>query len=530
MALQDNLKRRDILVPAAAAAAFTIVPRHVLGGPAYVAPSDKVTIAHIGCGTEGTRELVTGLIQNQQIQIVSVCDPVKDGTNYLDWSRNGIRDSVRRLLEDPGFNEGRPGIRAGRDQFQEIVQRYYAKTRGLDNYHVSSYADFRELLEKEKDIDGVKIMTPDHLHAPISLAFMKRGKGVMVHKPLANRMNEAKVMMETARTTKVPTHYLAWGQGGESDRIVARIKDGVIGALREVHNWTDRPVWQQYTEIPPERPPVPEGFDWQLWLGPERDRPYHPCYTHMVFRSWYDFGGGCIADVGIYSLWPVFTALELGPPVSARAWSTHTCNTLDQVANPVVNDFSFPTASMIQFQYAARGNWPALEVFWYDGGMQPRIPELDADTAPVGPGGMLWVGDKGKILTGAPGGARLVTSKGVEPLFPESAGTSGGRAGGRAGGPRTGAPPQTSYARGEALWVQHMKGGGPSLGSFLNAGPISETVCLAAVALRAGRVKSGVRVYPAPVKLLYDSASMKITNNSDANRFLTREYRAGWEI
>jgi hypothetical protein len=400
---------------------------------------------------------------------------------------------------------------------QHFLQKYYAKSRGLKDFRVASYADYRELLEKEKDIDSVKIMTPDHLHATIGVAAMNRRKNILVHKPLANRMNETKLIMETARKTKVATHFLAYqGGGAVTERIVARIKDGAIGPLREIHNWTDRPVWPQYTELPTERPPVPEGFDWNLWLGPERDRPYHPSYTHMVFRSWYDFGGGCIADVGIYSLWPVFTALNVGPPLSARAWSTHTCNTVDQVANPMVNDFSFPTASVIQFQYAARPDWPALDLFWYDGGVQPRIPELDSDPAPVGPGGMLWVGDKGKILTGGRGAPQLITAKGVEPLWndPPPIRPSGG----------------TRLQAATNVWVPAFKGGEPSPGNFLNAGPISETVCLAAVALRAGRVKSGVRVYPAPIKVLYDSASMKITNLPEANKYLTRDYRPGWEL
>ncbi|MCX6628577.1 MAG: Gfo/Idh/MocA family oxidoreductase [Candidatus Solibacter sp.] len=517
--MKPDTNRRKFVGIAAASGLFSIVPRHVLGGQGYVPPSDKITMAHIGCGTEGTRELVTGLIQDPQVQIVAVCDPVKNATNYLDWSKNGIRDSVRRLLDEPGFNEGVPGIRGGRDQFQQIVQKYYAKARGLKDFKVASYADFRELLEKEKDIDAVKIMTPDHLHATIGVAAMNKGKNILVHKPLANRMNETKLIMETARKTKVATHFLAFQGGGASvERIVARIKDGAIGPLREVHNWTDRPVWPQYTELPTERPPVPEGFDWNLWLGPERDRPYHPNYTHMVFRSWYDFGGGCIADVGIYSLWPVFTALQVAAPVSARAWSTHTCNTVDHVANPMVNDFSFPTASVIQFQYAARPDWPALDLFWYDGGVQPRIPELDSDPAPVGPGGMLWVGDKGKILTGGRGAPQLITAKGVEPLWKEETPTAG-----RAQG---GARPMGAAN----VWTSAFKGGEPSPGNFLNAGPISETVCLAAVALRAGRVKSGVRVYPAPIKLLYDSASMKITNLPEANKYLSRDYRPGWEL
>ena len=516
--MKSKINRRHFVETAAATGVFTIVPRNVLGR-GYVAPSDKLTMAHIGCGTEGTRELVQGLIQDPRVQIVAVCDPVKDGTNYLDWAKNAIRDSIRKLLEDPNFNANVDGIRAGRDQFQEVVQRYYAKTRGLQNYRVASYADFRELLDKEKDINCVKIMTPDHLHAAISLAAMKKGLHVLVHKPLANRMNEVKLIMETARQSKVATHFLAYGSGGASERIIGYIREGAIGTLREIHNWTDRPVWPQYTELPTDRPPIPEGFDWQLWLGPERDRPYHPCYTHMVFRSWYDFGGGCIADVGIYSLWPVFTALKLGPPISARAWATHTCNVVDHVANPVVNDFSFPTASTIQFEFAPTGELPSLQVFWYDGGIQPRIPELDSDPAPVPPGGMLFVGDKGKILS-AGSAPRLITSKGIEPLWRE------------ADAPKRPASAQAAAApgRGNDLWVNAFLGGEPSPGDFRHAGPISETVCLAAVALRAGRIKSGVRVYPAPVKLLYDSQSMKITNMPEANKYLTRDYRPGWEL
>ena len=167
-------------------------------------------------------------------------------------------------------------------------------------------------------MDAVKIMTPDHLHASIAIAELKKGKHVMVHKPIANRMYEGRLAVETARKTKLVTHLLAYGSGAGNGRIASRIKEGVIGPLREVHNWSNRPVWPQYTEIPTDRPPIPKGFDWDLWLGPALDRPYHPHYTHTVFRGWYEFGGGSMADMGIYSLWPVFTELELGAPLSAE--------------------------------------------------------------------------------------------------------------------------------------------------------------------------------------------------------------------
>src|SRR5215831_17751317 len=176
MTPKDDINRRDFLAPAAAGLALTIVPRHVLGGPNYTPPSDKITVAYIGCGTQGTREMLR-LIANPDVQITAVCDPVKDGTNYVDWDKTGIRDSVRRTLEDPNWGSGVSGIRAGRDMAKEIIETYYAKKRSSDNFKgVASYADFRELLEKERDLDAVKIMTPDHLHATIAIGAMKKRK------------------------------------------------------------------------------------------------------------------------------------------------------------------------------------------------------------------------------------------------------------------------------------------------------------------------------------------------------------------
>ena len=306
---KDEITRRDLLAPAAAGIALTLVPRHVLGGPGYVAPSDKITLACIGCGTQGTREMLQ-VMAIPEIQIVAVCDPVKDGTNYVDWSAHGIRDSVRRTLENPSWGDSVGGIRAGRDMAKEIIETYYAKKRSSDNFKgLASYADFRELLEKEKDLDSVKVMTPDHLHATISIAAMKKHKHVLVHKPLSNKVAEVRMVVDSARKTGVATHLLAWRAPLTAVRQM--ILDGAIGELKEVHNWTDRPFWPQQLAIPTDRPPIPPDFDWDLWLGPERNRPYHPSYTHAVFRGWYDFGGGSIADMGNYSLWPIFIGARL---------------------------------------------------------------------------------------------------------------------------------------------------------------------------------------------------------------------------
>jgi hypothetical protein len=291
---------------------------------------------------------------------------------------------------------------------------------------------------------------------------------------------------------------------------MAWIDGGAIGTLREVHNWSNRPVWPQYATIPTERPPVPAGFDWDLWLGPEADRPYHPDYTNMVFRGWYDFGGGSMADMGHYSLWTVFNALELAGPTSIEPMLTHACILKDSVATTIRNDFSFPLAGVVRFRYPARGQRGPVDLIWYDGGMHPPTPaELEEDGQELPREGMMFAGDKGKILAGfnveSP---RLIPQsrmKGIEaPPPPPRA--------------QTGGPEPPPLSPGLTQWVAACRGDKQhSPGSFLNAGPISEAINLYAVALRTGR------------RLLYDAGTGTIGNVAEANRYLAREYRQGWD-
>jgi len=494
-----KINRRRFLGSTLASGAFTIVPRHVLGGSGYVAPSSKIVLAHIGMGTQGFNEL-GGLLEDPQIQIVAVCDPNKDSNDYVEWGKNAIRNRIRTYLGDSSWRENDSGCPGGREVGRKVVDTYYANHgRAKDFKGCAAYADFRELLEKEKDLDAVKVMTPDHLHATISIAAMKKGKHVLMHKPIANRLYEGRLVLKTARQTKAATHLLAYGSGTGNGRIVERIKQGVIGRLREIHNWTNRPVWPQYTEIPTDRPPVPKGFDWDLWLGPARHRAYHPHYTHTVFRGWYDFGGGSMADMGIYSLWPVFTALNLDAPASAQAWATHTCAIADNVSRPMKNDFSYPTACALRFGFAAKGNTPALDLFWYDGGMKPRLPrEIEAHDVTMGREGILFVGSKGAIMAGFHGQDPRLFAKGQnKPLSLNETSPRGQRHG---------------------SWLSACRGGEPSPGSFLNAAAITDTVNLGTVALRAGR------------KVRFDSKNTKITNAPEANKYLYRDYRDGWEL
>jgi predicted dehydrogenase len=500
--MNTSMNRRTFLGATAASGVFTIVPRHVLGGAGRVAPNSKITLAHIGMGTQGFSEL-GGLLDQPEIQIIAVCDPNRESSDYIEWGKHSIRNRIRSYLGNPKWREGDDGCPGGREVGRLVVDTYYARQRQAEKFKAcAAYADFRELFEKEKDLDAVKIMTPDHLHATIAIAAMKRGLHVMMHKPIANRLAEGRLVLRAARESKVATHLLAYGSGAGNGRIVETIQTGVIGRLREIHNWTNRPVWPQYTEIPKDRPPVPPGFEWDLWLGPAQDRPYHPHYTHTVFRGWYEFGGGSMADMGIYSLWPVFTGLKLEAPVSAEAWATHTCEIVNGVSRPAPNDFAYPTACALRFRFAAAPGRPELDLFWYDGGMKPRLPDdLEAQQVVMNREGILFVGDQGSILADFNGQNPRLFAKGKsQPLWPQ------------------GEPPPSGRGARSASWVQACQGGEQSPGSFLQAGAITDAVNLGTVALRAGR------------KVTFDSAAMRITNVPEANRYLVRDYRKGWEL
>jgi predicted dehydrogenase len=517
--MASEMNRRDFLAGAAAAAAtFTIVPRRVLGGAGYVAPSDRITLACIGFGTQAIRE-IGGILASPDVEVVAVCDVDRDGAGYLEWGRNQIRDGIRRLIENPSWREGNDRVPGGLALGKEIVDAYYAKARGAEPARgCATYVDFRELLEKEKDLTAVKVMTPDHTHAAISLAALKRGLNVIVHKPLANRVLEARAVIEAARAKKIATHFLPASEGTAQKQAIDMVKNGAIGTLREIHNWSMRPMWPQFATLPADAPPVPAGFDWTLWLGPSRDRAYHPNYTHTNFRGWYEFGGGSIADMGHYSLWPIFQLLELDAPVSVESTPTHVCGVADTVCVRIKNDYSFPAACTVRMRFAAKGSRPALDIFWYDGGIKPPVPEeLMAENKELAEEGMLFVGDKGKILGGFRSENPQVipeekmrayrTANGIPEPVPAQPGERGQQGG------RPGVSPR------DAAWIAAFKGGPASYGDFQLAGPICDAVNLAAISLRLG----GRR-------LLWDAAGLKITNLPEANTFLTREYREGWQL
>lgn len=502
---KDMNRRKFVAITAKSALGFTILPRHVLGGKNFIAPSDKITLAYIGVGTQGIRELLP-LLGVPEIQVVAVCDPNKEARGYRDWGVNYLRDEVRKALKKQDWTPGGDNtIPGGRENGKNIVDTYYAAMRPDQKFKgCTSYADPRELLEKEKGLDAVKIMTPDHLHGVLAMAAIKRGKHVLMHKPLSNRLLEGKKTIELAqKNPKVITHLIPWDANGSMDRVMAWINAGAIGHLTEVHNWTNRPVWPQYAELPTDKPPVPEGFNWDLWLGPEADRPYHPNYTHMVFRGWYDFGGGAMADMGHYSLWTVFNALKLTSPTVVEPQRSHVCGFNGQVPFRVNNNFSFPMASKVRFRYPANGARGPVDLVWYDGGMRPPIPdELANENKELPQEGMLFVGDGGKILAGFNlQDPKIISGKKMEQPSPANAND------------RSQVQLTTEAL---PLFVQACKTGKQYPGTFAEAGHLTEAVNLYSVALRTNRL------------LKYDADTAKITNVTDANKYLQREYRPGW--
>ena len=354
---QQGISRRRFLAGSGAAAAFSIVPAHALGGPRRLAPSDKLNIAGIGVGGMGA----SNLRQVESENIVALCDV------------------------DHGY--------AAR-----TFKRYpKAKT----------YKDYRRMLDRQKDIDAVVVATPDHTHAVITLAAIQAGKHAYTQKPLTHDVYEARRLAQAAKEAKVATQMGIQGHSGEGCRLICEwIWAGAIGEVREVDAWCSLSYYPwghagwstRWPRKPKDTPPVPSSLDWDLWLGPAPKRAYHPAYHHAVWRAWWDFGNGMMGDRGAHTLDPVFWALKLGQPTSVEATSMG------------LNPDTHPLSSIVTYQFPARGELPAVKLTWYDGLRPPRPAELE-DGRVMGDreGGVIFKGTKGKLMCGTYGNAvRLI--------------------------------------------------------------------------------------------------------------------------
>jgi len=511
MKIKAGVSRRKFLTgTAAGAAGFLIVPRHVLGR-GFVAPSDTLNIAGVGVGGMGRGNLINLASQN----IVALCD--------VDWGYAGAAfeslDADMQKLQtridspDPQPAPGQAAVNFNRDKARKQV----VGMKRLKEEHwpkAKRYQDYREMLDKQKDIDAVMIATADHMHAPIALAAMDLNKHVYVQKPLTWSIDEARKLAKRSKELKIATQMGNQGHSLDDARLtVEYIRAGAIGEVREIHVWTNRPLgfWPQGVPRPeafkdPAQPlkwngqgvaareanafagnyPVPDTLSWDLFLGVGPRVEYHPIYHPFNWRGWVDWGVGAIGDMGAHLIDHSMWALDLGYPTSVETVSTP------------FNGASYPLATQTFYEFPARGSMPAVRMIWYDGGLLPRKPEELGEEELNKGGGVLLIGSKGKLMH---------DTYGARPrLLPQSLHESNGR-------PRQKLPriPGEDH---EMNWVDAAKGRAEASCPFEYAAKLTEVMLLGVVALRAGK------------KIAYDGAAMRITNIPLANDFLRRDYRA----
>ncbi len=442
MSTKQTLSRRRLLAGTAAAAAVTIIPRHVLGAPGQPSANNKLNIAGVGTGGMGTGDVQRVPSEN----IVAICD--------VD-TRNAA-------------NAAKPFPNA------------------------KLYSDFRKMLdEMGNQIDAVMVATPDHNHAVVTMTALKMGKHVFCQKPLTHSVHEALEVAKAAKEAKVATQMGNQGQAGEGARLVCEyIWAGAIGKVREIHSWSNRrpDISPRGIPRPKDTPPVPEHINWDLWLGPAPERPYHPCYHPFAWRGWWDFGTGVLGDIGCHNLSAAFKALKLGWPESVEACSTH-WNAPAEIKNETA-----PLASIVTYRFPAEGNRPEILLRWYDGGMMAPLPK-EVDRNIFDGDGTLIIGDDGMLFG--------------DKLLPVAKGKAFGK------------PPQKlERSPGHYQeWINACKGGEPAGSNFPDhAGHLAAVVLMGNIAIRTQE------------RLYWDQEKLQFKNSDPANQLLNPPYRQGWSL
>jgi len=467
----NTSRRKFITTTATAAALFSIVPRHVLGGPGYLAPSDRLMVASIGVGGMGAHD-VQRIHESGKAEIAYLCD--------VDERR--AADSLARFPK------------------------------------AKYYRDFREMLDKEhRHIDAVSISTPDHNHALQALAAMQLGKHVYVQKPIAHDVWEARVLTDAAKRYKVVTQMGNQGASNDGPRQIREwYEAGVLGDVHTVYCWTDRPVWPQGIPWPSRKSAVPQELDWDLWLGTAPQKDYVDKLVPFNWRGWWDYGTGALGDMGCHLLEVPFSVLGLQyvQDVHATVGSVY----VDEFRRGVFPDSCPPSSHAIMtFPKTSRTQGP-VTLHWMDGGIQPALPdELGTDELfGDGGNGTLLIGTKGKVLADTYGAnARLLPTsrqENVPQKYPRVEGQAQGHWG---------------------QWVEACIAGYGNKevsAPFEIAGPLTEALLMANLAIRGAdlRIDDG---YPGRNrKLLWNNQTMQVTNFDIVNQFVKRHYRPGWEV
>jgi predicted dehydrogenase len=505
-----TLTRRGFIGTAGmAAAGFTIIPRHVLGGKGYTAASDLINVAGIGVGSQGG-----GDIQQICTPDVPIVRPQRN-SNGTPMTKEQIAEREARMAQMRQNNPGAPGGQrqgAGQPNTNATVQMGAAgegRTIKLANIYAlcdvdpnyagyifkgypkaKIYSDWREMLDKEKSIDAVVIGTPDHNHAPIAAAFMRAKKHIYVEKPMAKTIVECRKLAQIAKETGVVTQMGNQGHATEGTRkTVEWIQGGVIGPVKEVWLSTNRPMgfWPQGDLKRPLGVPVPEGVNFDVWLGPAPQKPFNPETFHFNWRGLWDYGTGAMGDMGAHIFDAPIWALNLGMPTKIHASSS-----------PYNNDF-MPFCELVTYEFPARGNMPPVKVYWVDGGLRPPRPEkMEAGRAMRD---ATYYGEKG-IMCHASHGA-------MPELIPADPGFKG--------------PEATLPRTGNIFedWIGAIREGKKSCNDFAIASKVTEIMLLTNIAVKSQRSNT---------TLEYDAANMKITNLPEANNLFHYEYRSGWTL
>ena len=489
-----NSKRRDFIKKSVLASSIFIIPRHVLGGSGFISPSDKLNIAAIASGGKGGSDILNASVNGRE-NIIALCD-----VDFSGDAANTVKKFPKAKL----------------------------------------YADFRKMLDKEKDIDAVTISSPDHTHASAAVYAMEREKHVYIQKPLTHNIKEARLLTNLARKKKIVSQMGNQGASNPNQDIMQEwIDSGKIGSISNIHVWTSRPIWPQGVHPPKPNPSLkPKKLNWDLWLGPAKKTDYTPNLHPFNWRGWWEYGTGALGDMGCHLMDIPFKLLELKYPKDVEC-SIGTVFT--KMWSPEYIPEGCPPSSFVQLSFdSTKKSNSSIKMTWSDGGIKPFHPDLIPSSIDIEDEGVMIIGDKGVISCYDKALNPMLYIKGESPIK-KGLHISDLMVEGKVDDAMM-KMYQDEFGH-QRKWVDACKAGFNSkehdnlTSSFDFSGPLTESVLLGNVAIRSYLLRDpknkgmwGSPIWTGRKKLIWDAENMKITNFDDANQFISRVYRRGWEI